>query len=102
MPILDSILVSEKKAEELRLIAHEKVKSLLDETTSEANQKIKQMHDGAILEEENQVNETSNYLDKLEKEVISQTNTQILAQRNLAKERLSSAVNIIIKKVFEL
>lgn len=102
MPILDSIQTAEKKAEQMRHEANEKVKILLEETKTQSAEQVKQMHGEAILEEKKIHQDSFKLLENKEKEILAQTEKEIQDFSLKAEGRMNKAVNTIIKKVFEI
>lgn len=102
MPILDSIQAAEKKAEQMKSEATEKVRVLLENTKLQTEVKVKRMFEEAHKEEVRNEEETQNQIKSLEKKINSLYEKQDQDTVLLAESRMNMAIDFIIKKVLEI
>lgn len=102
MSIFESIQKAEKKAEQLRSEATEKVKLLLEEARIEAEQKAQGIYTRSLLEEKSIQEKTATAIGEKEKQIsaLYQQNDELLSKK--ANKNCEAAIAFIIGKVMEI
>jgi DNA-binding ferritin-like protein len=102
MPILESIQAAEEKAEQLRSEATKKVETLLEQTKKTSEEKAKLLLDKANAQVSQMETDTSKLITLKEKEINSAHEKKDQETADKAHRKMDSAVDFILKKVFEV